>query len=149
MTSPYQGKRNSFNAYSSPSLQHRTSSLENSPLNGHKPTKTSFESSKTHQRYHSMSTQRDTFVFPDKQALLSETLESNNTGFSESPDDDHASAGYITPTERDHQIATRNNILSPTGIDRKIEHIAVSLSLLSPTLSAWPLCGHTALSSVL
>ena len=124
MTSPNQGKRNSFNAYSSPSLQHRTSSLENSPLNGRKPTKTSFESSKTHQRYHSMSTQRDTFVFPDK---LNGTLESNNTGFSESPDDDHASAGYITPTERDHQIAARNNILSPTGIDRKIEQIAVSL----------------------
>ena len=66
-----------------------------------------------------MSTQRDTFVFPDKQALLNVTLESNNTGFSESPDDDHASAGYITPTERDHQIAARNNILSPTGIDRE------------------------------
>ena len=91
-----------------------------------------------------MSTQRDTFVFPDKQALLNVTLESNNTAFSESPDDDHASAGYITPTERDHQIEARNNILSPTGIDRKIEQIAVSLSLLTPTLSAWPLRGYTA-----
>ena len=124
MTSPNQGKRHSLNTYSSPSLQHRTSSLENSPLNGRKPTKTSFESSKTHQRYHSMSTQRDTFVFPEKQALLDVTLESNNTGFSESPDDDHASAGYITPTEKDHEISDRNNILSPTGIDRKSDKIA-------------------------
>ena len=66
-----------------------------------------------------MSTARDTFVYPEAPDSLNLTLGSNITTVNSiSPEeDDHASAGYITPTERETNDRAKwnNNILSPTG----------------------------------